>query len=194
MSSIVTSEGILHYEVDGRGEPILFLHGWLSSWGLWRDTMLTLSEERRYRIYALDFWGFGDSAKKSAQSFNVASYVSMVDQFMDKMGITYAPIIGHSMGGTVALSLALEHPSRVKKVVIVGSPVAGSSLSPLLKLASFRLIANLIWRMPAALLLGLKLFSSFLAKDGQQVYEILKRDFSQTTLEAFLTSIGSLWR
>lgn len=193
MSSIVTSEGILHYEVDGRGKPILFLHGWLSSWGLWRDTMLTLSNERRYRIYALDFWGFGDSAKKSTQSFNMASYVSMVDQFMNKMGIAYAPIIGHSMGGTVALGLALEYPSRVEKVVVVGSPVAGSSLSPLLKLASFRLIANLIWRMPSALLLGLKLSSPVLAKDGQQVYDILKRDFSQTTLEAFLLSIESLW-
>jgi pimeloyl-ACP methyl ester carboxylesterase len=194
LSSIVTSEGILHYEVDGRGKPLLFLHGWLSSWGLWRDTMLTLSDERRYRIYALDFWGFGDSAKKGAHSFNVQSYVSMVDQFMEKMGITYAPIIGHSMGGTVALGLALEYPNRVEKVVVVGSPVAGSSLSPLLKLASFRLIAGLIWRMPSALLLGLKIFSPILAKDGSQVYEILKRDFSQTTLEAFLTSIGSLWR
>jgi len=194
LSSIVTSEGIVHYEVDGRGKPILLLHGWLSSWDLWRDTMLTLSEERRYRIYALDFWGFGDSAKKSVQTFNIVSYVSMVDQFMEKMGIARAPIIGHSMGGTVALGLALEYPSRVEKIVVVGAPVAGSSLNPLLKLGSFRLIANLIWRVPSALLLGLKLFSPILAKDGQLVYEVLKRDFSQTTVEAFLRSIGSLWR
>jgi pimeloyl-ACP methyl ester carboxylesterase len=194
LSSIVTSEGILHYEVDGRGKPVLFLHGWLSSWGLWRDTMLTLSDERRYRIYALDFWGFGDSAKKSTQTFNIDSYVSMVDQFMDKMGITDAPIIGHSMGGTVALSLALDCPWRVEKVIVVGSPVAGSSLNPLLKLASYRFIANLVWRAPSALLWGIKLFSPFLAQNGRQVYEILKRDFSQTTVEAFLLSIGSLWR
>ena len=183
MSSIVTSEGILHYEVDGRGKPILFLHGWLSSWDLWRDTMLTLSDERRYRIYALDFWGFGDSAKKSTQSFNIDSYVSMVNQFMDKMGISQAPIIGHSMGGTVALNLALEHPSRVEKIIVVGSP-----------LASFSFIANLIWRMPSILLMGIKLFSPILAKDGQQIYQVLKRDFSQTTVEAFLLSIRSLWQ
>jgi len=193
LSSIVTTEGIVHYEVNGRGKPILFLHGWLSSWGLWRNTMSTLSAEHRYRIYALDFWGFGDSAKKSIQTFNMASYVSMVDQFMDKMGIAHAPVIGHSMGGTVALSLALEHPSRVEKIVVVGSSVVGSSLNPLLKLASFRLIANLIWRVPSVLLLGFKAFSFILAQDGQQVYEILKRDFSQTTVEAFLRSIGSLW-
>jgi pimeloyl-ACP methyl ester carboxylesterase len=194
LSSIVTTEGIVHYEVDGQGKPILFLHGWLSSWGLWRSSMLMLSAESRYRIYALDFWGFGDSAKSRVQSFNIASYVSMVDQFMDKMGIAYAPIIGHSMGGTVALGLALEYPSRVEKIVVVGSPVTGSSLNLLLKLSSFRLIASLIWRVPSALLLGFKVFSPILAKDGQQVYEVLKRDFSQTNVEAFLRSVGSLWR
>jgi pimeloyl-ACP methyl ester carboxylesterase len=194
LSSIVTTEGIVHYEVDGRGKPILFLHGWLSSWDLWRETMLKLSDQSLYRIYALDFWGFGDSAKERVQSFNMTSYVSMVDQFMDKMGITHAPIIGHSMGGTVALSLALEHPSRVEKIVVVGSPVTGSSLNPLLKLGSFRPIASLIWRVPSALLLGFKVFSPVLAKDGQRVYKVLKRDFSQTNVEAFLRSIGSLWR
>jgi len=113
---------------------------------------------------------------------------------MDKMGISQAPIIGHSMGGTVALNLALEHPSRVEKIIVVGSPVAGNSLSPLLKLASFSFIANLIWRMPSILLMGIKLFSPILAKDGQQIYQVLKRDFSQTTVEAFLLSIRSLWQ
>lgn len=194
MSSIVTDAGIVHYEVDGRGKPIIFLHGWLSSWGLWRHTMEALSDQHRYRIYALDFWGFGDSAKKSVQSFDMDSYVSMVDQFMDKMGITQAPVIGHSMGGTVALDLALQHPLRVEKIAVVGSPVSGGSLNPLLKLASFRLIANLIWRMPFALRFGFKAFAPILAQDGQQVYKILERDFSQTTVEAFLRSIGSLWR
>jgi pimeloyl-ACP methyl ester carboxylesterase len=47
--------------------------------------------------------------------------------------------------------------------------------------------------VPSALLLGFKVFSPILAKDGQQVYEVLKRDFSQTNVEAFLRSIGSLW-
>jgi pimeloyl-ACP methyl ester carboxylesterase len=194
LSSIVTTEGVLHYEVDGQGKPVVLLHGWLSSWGLWRDTMLALADERRYRIYALDFWGFGDSAKHSVQSFNVTSYASMVEQFLDKMGIAHVPIIGHSMGGTVSLSLALNCPARVEQVVAVGSPVAGSSLNFFLKLGSFRFIANLVWRMPWALLFGLRVFSPVLAQDGRQVYEILRRDFSRTTLEAFLRSISSLWR
>ena len=62
MSSITTDQGILHYEVLGRGKPIILLHGWLGSWGLWRETMAYLSQY--YRTYALDFWGFGESGKK----------------------------------------------------------------------------------------------------------------------------------
>ncbi len=192
MSSIVTDKGIVHYEVDGRGKPLVFLHGWLGSWDVWRDTMLTISSLRQYKIYALDFWGFGDSAKKSAPSFTISSYVFMVDQFMEIMGIAQAPVIGHSMGGTVAMKLALEHPSRVEKVVVIGSPMVGSSLNILLKLAGHKLIADLIWSNLDLLRLGLRIFSCQWAKDGQKLYSMIKEDLSRTTVEAFRRSIASL--
>ncbi len=192
MSSIVTTEGIVHYEVDGRGKPIFFLHGWLGSWDVWRDTMLSISNLGLYKIYALDFWGFGDSDSRRTSSFDISSYVSMVDQFMDKMGIERVPVIGHSMGGTVAMSLALDHPSRVEKVVVVGSPMVGSSLNPLLKLAGREWIAWLVWRQLTLLHLGLWLFSPLLAREGKKVYRMLERDLSRTTLEAFFRSIASL--
>lgn len=192
MSSIVTTEGIVHYEVDGRGKPIFLLHGWLGSWDVWRNTMLNISELGLYKIYALDFWGFGDSDKRRTPFFNISSYVSMVKQFMDKMGIQQVPVIGHSMGGTVAISLALDHPSRVEKVAVIGSPMVGSSLNLLLKLSGMEWIAGLVWRQLTLLRLGLWLFSPVLAKDGKTVYRMLERDLSQTTLEAFFRSIASL--
>jgi len=192
LSSIVTDKGIVHYEVDGRGKPLVFLHGWLGSWDVWRDTMLTISSLRQYKIYALDFWGFGDSAKKSAPFLTISSYVFMVDQFMEIMGIAQAPVIGHSMGGTVAMNLALEHPSRVEKVVVIGSPMIGSSLNILLKLAGHQFIASLVWSNLDLLRLGLRIFSSQWAKDGQKLYSMIKEDLSQTTVEAFRRSIASL--
>jgi pimeloyl-ACP methyl ester carboxylesterase len=192
LSSIVTDKGIVHYEVDGRGNPLVFLHGWLGSWDVWRDTMSTISSLRQYKIYALDFWGFGDSAKKSASFFTISSYVSMVDQFMEIMGIVQAQVIGHSMGGTVAMNLALEHPSRVEKVVIIDSPMVGSSLNILLKLAGHQFIASLVWSNPGLLRLGLRLFSSQWAEDGPKLYKMIKRDLSQMTVEAFWWSIASL--
>jgi pimeloyl-ACP methyl ester carboxylesterase len=192
LSSIVTDKGIVHYEVDGRGQPLVFLHGWLGSWDVWRDTMLTISGLRQYKIYALDFWGFGDSAKKSASSFTISSYVSMVNQFMEIMGIAQAPVIGHSMGGTVAMNLALEHPSRVEKVVVIDSPMIGSSLNILLKIAGHQIIASLVWSNLDLLRLGLRILSPQWAKDGPQLYKMLKRDLSQMTVEAFWWSIASL--
>ena len=51
-----------------------------------------------YRTYALDFWGFGESGKKR-DSYSVQDFVSLVDQFMDRLGIECAPLVGHSMGG-----------------------------------------------------------------------------------------------
>src|SRR5512139_1424551 len=96
-----------------------------------------------YRTYALDFWGFGESGKKR-ESYNVQDFVSLVDQFMEQLGIERAPLVGHSMGGTVSLSVAIHYPHRVRKVVVVGSPIVGSSLALPLKLAGYRGIAFLL--------------------------------------------------
>ena len=109
MSSITTDQGIVHYEVYGRGRPVILLHGWVGSWGLWQETMAYLG--RYYRTYALDFWGFGDSGKKR-ETYAVQDFVGLVDQFMDHLGIAKAPLVGHSMGGTVSLSVAIQYPHR----------------------------------------------------------------------------------
>jgi pimeloyl-ACP methyl ester carboxylesterase len=143
-----------------------------------------------YRTYALDFWGFGESGKKMP-TFAVNDFVSMVDQFMDRLGIIQAPLVGHSMGGTVSLLVAIRYPHRVSKVVVVGSPIVGSSLAFLLKLAGYRMNARLVFNAMWALRLGLRLTGSIISKDPQ-FYNMMVRDLSRTTLESFLLSISSL--
>lgn len=190
VSSITTEQGILHYEVYGRGRPVILLHGWLGSWGLWQETMAYLG--RYYRTYALDFWGFGESGRKH-QTYAVGDYVSMVDQFMEQLGIHRAPLVGHSMGGTVSLKMAIDHPERVSKVVVIGSPVNGHSLALLLKLAGYRLIAFVVYNNMWVLRLGLQLAASTITRDPRWL-EMISHDLSKTTLESFLTSIASLRR
>lgn len=189
MSSIVTGQGIVHYEAYGRGRPVILLHGWLGSWGYWLNTMEALKNQ--YRCYALDFWGFGESGKRNG-SYQLNDFVGLVDQFMERLGIDEAPVVGHSMGGTVALSLALANPNRVKRVVVVSSPIVGNSLSIFLRLAGRPLIASMVWHLPKMLRLGIKLFSPFLVKDWRAWYQMITRDLSRTTLEAFFLSINSL--
>ena len=190
MSSITTDQGIVHYEVYGRGRPVILLHGWLGSWGLWQETMAYLG--RSYRTYALDFWGFGESGKKRT-SYAVQDFVSLVDQFMDRLGIDRAPLVGHSMGGTVSLSVSIQFPQRVSQVVVVGSPIVGSSLALPLKLAGRRPIAFMLFNVMGAFRLGIRLASPAICKDPR-FPEILDRDLTRTTLESFLLSIASLRR
>lgn len=188
MSSITTDQGILHYEVLGRGKPVILLHGWLGSWGLWQDTMIFLG--RSFRTYAMDFWGFGESGKKRS-TYRVTDFVSMVDQFMEQLGIQKAPLVGHSMGGTVSLMTAIQYPHRVEKVTVIGSPIVGSSLSWLLKLFGRRPIAYITHHNLWALRLGFRILAPLYSKDPHWP-QMMNRDLSQTTLDSFLISIASL--
>ena len=147
---------------------------------------------RYYRTYALDFWGFGESGKKR-ETYAVQDFVSLVDQFMDRLGIAQAPLVGHSMGGTVSLSLAVQFPQRVSKVVIIGSPIVGSSLAFPLKLAGYRFIAFMLFNMMWAFRGGMKIASPFICSDPR-FPEMMDRDLSSTTVESFLRSIASLRR
>ncbi len=190
MSSITTDQGILHYEVYGKGKPVILLHGWLGSWGLWQETMTYLGQS--YRTYALDFWGFGESGRK-LDTYQVDDFINLVDQFMDKLGIVSAPLVGHSMGGTVSLSVALRYPERVEKVVIIGSPIVGSSLAFPLKLAGQRVIAFLLFSLFGVFRAGMRVASPFICRDPN-FPDMMDRDLSRTTLESFLNSIASLRR
>jgi pimeloyl-ACP methyl ester carboxylesterase len=181
VSSITTDQGILHYEVFGRGKPVILLHGWLGSWGLWQETMTYLG--RYYRTYALDFWGFGESGRK-LETYQVSDFASMVNQFMDKLGIMYAPLVGHSMGGTVSLLAAMRYPERVEKVTIIGSPIHGSSLAPLVKILSYRWIAWLCFTFFPVFRLGIRVYSPFICR-APSFSDMMDRDLSKTTLASF---------
>jgi pimeloyl-ACP methyl ester carboxylesterase len=190
VSSITTDQGIVHYEVYGRGRPVILLHGWLGSWGLWQETMTYLGSY--YRMYALDFWGFGESGKKR-DTYSVQDFVLLVDQFMEQLGIARAPLVGHSMGGTVSLSVALQFPERVSKVVVIGSPIVGSSLALPLKLAGRRFIASLLFNRMWAFRAAMRVASPFICSDPR-FPDMMDRDLTKLTVESFLLSIASLHR
>jgi len=145
-----------------------------------------------YRTYALDFWGFGESGTKRS-TYQVKDFVSLVYQFMDQLGITQAPLVGHSMGGTVSLMTAIKHPDRVKKVVVIGSPIAGSSLYFFPKVFGYRAFGWLTYHNMWIYKGFYRTLSRFYSKDKSWA-EMMDRDVSRTTLEAFFASIGSLRR
>ena len=143
MSALVVDGGIVHYEVFGRGKPVLFLHGWLGSWRYWVPTMEAISD--KYRAYALDLWGFGDS-DKSRPRYRVPDYVALVDGFVSHLGISQAPLIGHALGAGVALEYALGYPDRVKKLMLVSLPLTPESITRrLIDIANNSIMAKMLW-------------------------------------------------
>jgi pimeloyl-ACP methyl ester carboxylesterase len=188
VSSITTDQGSVHYEVFGKGRPVLLLHGYQGSWGLWEHTMTALGAA--YRMYALDFWGFGESGAMRS-SYALGDFVSLVEQFMEQLGIRHAPVVGHSMGGTVGLMVALRRPQRVEKIAVIGAPIDGSSLFFFPRVFGYRLVAwftfHNLW-----IYRGLyRLLARRYSRDPRWT-EIMDRDVSRTNLHAFFASIGSL--
>ena len=126
MSAIVIKEGLVHYEVIGRGKPLIFVHGWLGSWRYWVPAMEELSS--KHRTYALDLWGFGDSDKLSSY-YSVDAYVELLREFLDQLGIWRVPLVGHALGGAVALLFANQSPERVEQVMGVSVPLINDAIN-----------------------------------------------------------------
>lgn len=145
MSAVVIDSGLVHYEAFGRGQPVLFLHGWLGSWRYWMPTMEAISD--KYRTYALDFWGFGDS-DKSKPRFEISDYVALVDKFLvEEMGLRNVPIIGHALGAAVALEYAVRYPDRVNKIMAVSLPMNADSINrKLIDFANNSVMAKMLWK------------------------------------------------
>lgn len=123
MSITTVGDKLIHYEAVGRGEPLIFIHGWLGSWRYWWSSMQALSVH--YRTFAFDLWGFGDSSK-AEDNYSFTDYVEMVDQFMDRLGISRpVTLVGHALGAAVALRFATQHPQDVKRLAAVALPIAG---------------------------------------------------------------------
>jgi pimeloyl-ACP methyl ester carboxylesterase len=89
--------------------------------------------------------------------------------------------------------VAIKYPQRVSKVVVVGSPIVGSSLALPLKWAGYRPIAFLLFNMMGTFRFGVRVASPFICRD-ERFADMMDRDLSRTTLESFLLSIASLRR
>ena len=120
MSAIILDGEIVHYEVLGRGRPVIFLHGWVGSWRYWIPAMQSASTT--HRAYALDLWGFGDTAK-SANNYLIEKQSELLDQFLKEMGIGKVALVGHGLGALVALDFTSKRSFSVDRVMMIGFPV-----------------------------------------------------------------------
>lgn len=193
MSVIVVDDQVVHYETFGRGRPVLFLHGWLGSWRYWMPTMEYVAKD--FRTYSFDFWGFGDSDKTGLNNgtVSITNFSDQVIRFLDVMGIDKVPLVGHSMGGMVALKTAIRYPNRITRVAAVGAPIVGTSLSGLLKLTDNLYVSRAMARVPVVTKF---LFRWFLgnSNDPSSSYNEILDDSVKPTEESLRRAVGSMMR
>ncbi len=120
MSAITINGDLVHYEVLGRGRPVILLHGWIGAWRYWVPLMQQL--HLRYRVYALDLLGFGDSSKHP-ERYGVVDQALMLSIFMQQLAIPKAALIGHGLGALVAVRLASQQPHTVARMVMISLPL-----------------------------------------------------------------------
>jgi abhydrolase domain-containing protein 6 len=104
-------------------QPVLLLHGWMSHRGVWRQTLAAL--QATHYCVAVDLLGFGDSDKPGTADYGIEAQGKRILQLADALGWERFTLIGHSMGGQIALCLAaLLAPQRITCLISVAGVVA----------------------------------------------------------------------
>ncbi len=184
------------YREGGEGKVLLVLHGW----GIDSGKYLPLLEklEKRYRVLALDFPGFGGS-EAPKEEWGVSEFKHFVLKFLDKVGVNHFYVLAHSFGGRVAIKLGAEDRERVSKMVLTGA--AGIRPRGSLKRKVFKMVAKIgkgVFALPGVSKLarparGL-LYKLAREKDYTQVSGIMKPIFSRVVSEdltAYLKDVRS---
>ncbi len=123
----------LAYVEAGEGEPVVFIHGITSSARTWMNVFPLL--EDRARLIAIDLPGHGRSDKPRTD-YSLSGHASAVRDLLLSLGIERATIVGHSLGGGVALQFAYLFPERVGRMVLVGAGGLGRTVGLPLRAAT----------------------------------------------------------
>ena len=116
-----------YYEIHGTSEPLLLLHGGLGSIAMFEPDLVALSKNRR--VIAVDLYGHG----RTALTNRPIDLVDMGDDMaviLEGLGVKQADVMGYSLGGGVALRVAVQHPNIVRRLVLVSTPYAQSGFYP----------------------------------------------------------------
>lgn len=120
--NIKTGNFVTNYHDRGEGEPLLLIHGsgpGVSAWANWRLVIPVLEASRR--VIAPDMAGFGYTERPEGIKYSMDVWVKQAIDLLDALGIEQTDIVGNSFGGALALSLAIKHPKRIRRIVLMGA-------------------------------------------------------------------------
>ena len=120
----ITAAGIRtnYHDSGGAGAPVLLIHGsgpGVSAWANWRLVMPALAQQAR--VIAPDMVGFGYTERPQGFVYSMDAWVRQAVGLLDALGIERTDLVGNSFGGGLSLALAIRHPERVRRLVLMGS-------------------------------------------------------------------------
>ena len=134
LNKTITIKGLeVHYLAAGRGLPLVLIHGYGGEANKWLQNITVLSE--KYTVYAPDLPGFGASQPLEG-TYYIPELVKFVENFVSSLGLKNFYLVGHSLGGGIAVNYALKNPSRIIKLVLVDSLCLGKEIAWWVRLLS----------------------------------------------------------
>jgi pimeloyl-ACP methyl ester carboxylesterase len=121
------------YTDSGSGPVLLFIHGLLGSQKQWAHLVDELDED--HRLIVPDLFGHGESAKPVGD-YSLGAHAATLRDLLDRLGIEQVTLVGHSLGGGIAMVFSYLFPERVERLVLVASGGLGREVSPLLRSAT----------------------------------------------------------
>lgn len=129
------------YRVAGSGPPVVLIHGMLNSSSHWQRVARTLAA--RNTVIAPDLIGHGDSAAPRGD-YSLGAHAASIRDLLAAIGVERATIVGHSLGGGVAMQFFYQFPQRVQRLVLVSSGGLGREVSPMLRTAALPGVSGLL--------------------------------------------------
>lgn len=123
-----------HYHDAGAGPPVLLLHGsgpGVSAWANWQHTIPALSSSSR--VVAPDLVGYGLTSRPDDVRYSLRTWTDHAWAFLDALGLERVSVVGNSLGGRIALAMAEDHPERLERLILMGAPGVGMTITEGLK-------------------------------------------------------------
>jgi pimeloyl-ACP methyl ester carboxylesterase len=143
----------VRYYAAGQGEPVMVIHGGAGDARTWWNNIAELS--LNYAVYAPDLPGFGGSQALSG-NYYIHELSEFIDKFASSIGLERFNLVGHSLGGGIALDYTLKSTGKVKKLVLISSLCLGRELGFWLRLLSIPGLIHSLGAMVMGVLKGVK--------------------------------------
>ena len=181
------------YRTAGSGPPLVLIHGMVNSSRHWEQVAVRLADD--YTVIAPDLIGHGDSATPRGD-YSLGAHAAVIRDLLAGIGVERSTVVGHSLGGGVAMQFFWQFPQHVERLALVSSGGLGPEVSPLLRSAALPGASGLLWLAAhPRLVAGLDALGERMPKRGVYVRAIARalRPLSVAgAREAFLHTLRSV--